>query len=176
MLKCSRWDKKDYIWLLVLWYISRALASLQIKNSYFNFFHLQNIWTVTFLSLCALIHITLDHKFLTKRNYLHDKYEEFPTIIDLPKSSTWKIKPSYCSDHAHAVGCHIKQLTRLSNTVSYGTLWKAQETTASAHKRCLFHPTRNLHSKSAFYNAGLLMPHIHLLTSSKRDASLFRSN
>lgn len=39
---------------------------------------------------------------------------------------------------------------------------------------CLFHPVRNLHPKSAFYNDGLLMSHIHLLMSSKRDAPLFR--
>lgn len=63
---------------------------------------------------------------MTERNYLHYKYEEFLTIMDLPNSFTGKIKPSYCSDHAHTVGCHIKQLTRLSKTVSYGTLWKAQ--------------------------------------------------
>lgn len=29
------------------------------------------------LSLCALIRLSLDHTFLTERNYLHYKYEEF---------------------------------------------------------------------------------------------------
>lgn len=50
-----------------------------------------------------------------------------------PPSFTRKIKPSYCSDHAHTVGCHIKQLTRLSKTVSCGTLWKAQIKTELHH-------------------------------------------
>lgn len=86
-----------------------------------------------------------------------------------PLKQFLKKNQSYCSDHAHTVGCHIKEFS-LSESVSCWTLWKAQI------KRRLHGPIKDTCSiLHRIYTANLLFTVLYcnvLLMSSKRDGSL----